>query len=181
MPATTSAAASCSDASCDCKPAKPESYRAWYTGAFPDVTSVAQHWRTQYASLREKTKQFTDCFHNTSLPESVVDAIAANLCILKSPTVLRQRDGRVWAWEGCGDSNGCCNGTCTHVWNYAQALPHLFPDLERTLRETEFIDSQNEAGHQNFRASLPIRQPDHKFHAYVGIIRFISTVRLLVE
>jgi hypothetical protein len=79
--------------------------------------------------------------------------------------VLRQRDGRVWAWEGCGDQQGCCHGACTHVWNYAQALPHLFPDLERSLRETEFMATQNEVGHQNFRSSLPIRAPDHDFHA----------------
>jgi uncharacterized protein (DUF608 family) len=85
--------------------------------------------------------------------------------ILKSPTCLRQKDGRFWAWEGCGDSSGCCSGSCTHVWNYAQALPHLFPALERTMRETEFGASQDEKGHQNFRAALPIRDTDHKFHA----------------
>lgn len=52
--------------------------------------------------------------------------------ILKSPTVLRQSDGRLWCWEGCSDNSGCCAGSCTHVWNYAQAIPHLFPALERT-------------------------------------------------
>jgi len=87
----------------------------------------------------------------------VIEAIAANLTILKSPTVLRQTDGRLWLWEGCNDSTGCCRGSCTHVWNYAQAIPHLFPDLERTLRQTEFNESQDQRGHQTFRASLPIR------------------------
>ena len=71
--------------------------------------------------------------------------MAANLTILKSPTVLRQPDGKLWAWEGCFDAAGCCPGSCTHVWNYAQALPHLFPDLERSLRETEFGPSQDDA------------------------------------
>jgi uncharacterized protein (DUF608 family) len=91
--------------------------------------------------------------------------VAANLTILKSPTVLRQADGRLWCWEGCSDNNGCCHGSCTHVLNYSQAIPHLFPNLERTLRETEFNVSQDDRGHQAFRASLPIRQPDHGFHA----------------
>jgi hypothetical protein len=91
--------------------------------------------------------------------------VAANLTILKSPTVLRQPDGRLWAWEGCKDDEGCCPGSCTHVWNYAQALPHLFPSLERSLRETEFHEDQDERGHQNFRAFLPIRPNDHEFHA----------------
>jgi hypothetical protein len=91
--------------------------------------------------------------------------VAANLTILKSPTVLRQKDGKLWAWEGCHDLGGCCHGSCTHVWNYAQAIPHLFPALERSLRETEFTDNQNEEGHQTFRATLPIRKNEHGFHA----------------
>ena len=87
--------------------------------------------------------------------------MAANLTILKSPTVLRQADGRLWAWEGCSDNAGCCPGSCTHVWNYAQAIPHLFPALERTLRETEFGPSQDDRGHQTVpqRAAHPARSP----------------------
>jgi len=99
------------------------------------------------------------------LPPEVLEAVAANLTIIKSPTVLRQNDGKLWSWEGCSDNSGCCHGSCTHVWNYAQAIPHLFPSLERSLRETEFGPSQSDAGHQTFRASLPIRPVDHDFHA----------------
>ena len=95
----------------------------------------------------------------------MVEAVAANLTILKSPTVLRQTDGRLWNWEGCSDANGCCAGSCTHVWNYAQAIAHLFPGLERSLRETEFYESQNAEGHQTFRSALPIRPVAHTFHA----------------
>jgi uncharacterized protein (DUF608 family) len=95
-----------------------------------------------------------------------IDAVASNLAILKSPTVLRQTDGRFWAWEGSGCTTGCCHGSCTHVWNYAQALAHLFPALERSLRETEFNENQDARGHQSFRANLPISPvTDHTFHA----------------
>jgi len=140
-------------------------YRPWYAGRFPDINAVTNYWRENYDTLRAKTKRFSDCFYDSTLPPEIIEAVAANLTILKSPTVLRQADGRLWAWEGCGDNAGCCAGSCTHVWNYAQALPHLFPSLERTLRETEFGPSQDERGHQTFRAALPIRPTSHDFHA----------------
>jgi uncharacterized protein (DUF608 family) len=95
----------------------------------------------------------------------VLEAVAANLTILKSTTVLRQYDGRFWCWEGSGDSWGSCHGSCTHVWNYAQATSHLFPVLERSLRDTEFNESQNVEGHQMFRSNLPITPVVHNFHA----------------
>jgi uncharacterized protein (DUF608 family) len=146
-------------------PAVPGNYQAWYAGKFADIGAVTNHWREHYGELRAKTQRFSDCFYDSTLPAEVIEAVAANLTILKSPTVLRQSDGRLWAWEGCSDNAGCCAGTCTHVWNYAQALPHLFPALERTLRETEFGPSQDERGHQTFRSALPIRLVSHDFHA----------------
>ena len=149
----------------DDEPAGERRYRPWYAKRFSGIEEAAESWRARYAELREKTARFSDCFHDQTLPPEVVEAVAANLTILKSPTVMRQADGRLWGWEGCGDSSGCCHGSCTHVWNYAQAVPHLFPSLERTLRETEFRVSQDARGHQTFRAALPIRPPAHDFHA----------------
>ena len=143
----------------------PERFRPWYAGRFASVDEVGRYFADHYDELRERAARFRDCFYDTTLPAEVVEAVAANLTILKSPTVLRQTDGRVWAWEGCSDKSGCCSGSCTHVWNYAQALPHLFPDLERSLRETEFGPSQAESGHQAFRSALPIREVEHDFHA----------------
>ena len=137
----------------------------WYAGRFGDIAEVTAYWHEHYDALRARSTTFSDCFHDTTLPAEVVEAVAANLTILKSPTVLRQTDGRLWAWEGCCDTVGCCEGSCTHVWNYAQALPHLFPELERSLRRTEFHENQDDRGHQDFRASLPIRPTAHKFHA----------------
>jgi uncharacterized protein (DUF608 family) len=140
-------------------------YQPWYAGRFANIKEVVDYWNQQYAELKNKTSLFHDAFHASTLPPEVMEAVAANLTILKSPTVLRQRDGKLWSWEGCGDEGGCCHGSCTHVWNYAQAIPHLFPDLERSLRNTEFNDDQNEEGHQTFRANLPISPVKHDFHA----------------
>jgi len=137
----------------------------WYASRFDSIDAVADYWRSEYDRLRGASQAFSDCFYDTTLPPEVIEAIAANLTILKSPTVLRQTDGRLWAWEGCCDDSGCCAGSCTHVWNYAQALPHLFPGLERSLRVTEFHENQDENGHQMFRACLPIRPNTHGNHA----------------
>lgn len=140
-------------------------YKPWYAGRFKSIHEVADYWRLNYTDLQEKTRLFSDTFYDSTLPAEVIEAVAANLTILKSPTVLRQTDGRLWCFEGCGDNRGCCAGSCTHVWNYAQALPHIFPDLERSLRQTEFNESQDERGHQTFRSNLPIRPVTHNYHA----------------
>lgn len=142
-----------------------DAHRPWYAGRFAGIEAVARHWREHYQPLRNQSRMFSDCFYDTTLPVEAVEAVAANMTIIKSPTVLRQMDGKLWSWEGCFDAEGCCPGSCTHVWNYAQALPHLFPSLERTLRDTEFCVCQNTEGHQNFRCPLPIREPHHGFHA----------------
>lgn len=140
-------------------------YKPWYSNRFKDVHAVATYWSAEYDRLQQHSVLFRDAFYASTLPAEVTEAIAANLTILKSPTVMRQYDGRLWSYEGCGDNWGCCHGSCTHVWNYAQAIPHLFPALERSLRHTEFCENQNREGHQTFRAALPIRPVDHKFYA----------------
>jgi uncharacterized protein (DUF608 family) len=137
-------------------------YRPWYSDRFEGIEAVADYWSTNYQQLRSNSDRFSECLFSSTLPPDVIDAVAANLTILKSPTVLRQADGRLWAWEGSGETAGKGGpGSCTHVWNYAQALPHLFPSLERTLRETEFGPNQDESGHQVCRSTLPIGPTDH--------------------
>lgn len=141
-------------------------YRPWYTTVIHSIDDAAAQWAARYGELRRETRAFTDALLQSDLPDALLEAVSANLCVLKSPTVLRQTDGRMWAWEGCNDDEGSCHGSCTHVWNYAQAVCHLFPELERGLRQTEFFDCQDDrTGHQEFRAYLPIRKTLHTFYA----------------
>jgi uncharacterized protein (DUF608 family) len=137
-----------------------ETYKAWYVGRFEGIDEVVAYWKENYSSLREASERFSGCFFSTTLPAEAIEAVSANLSILKSTTILRQADGRLWGWEGSNVDDGSCAGSCTHVWNYAQSIPHLFPALERTLRETEFGPSQSLEGHQVFRTALPIRAVD---------------------
>lgn len=149
---------------CVCEPASP-TWRPFYAGVWEDAGSVASYIQEHYESLRARTLAFKDALFSSTLPPAVLEAVSCNLAILKSPTVLRQENGNVWGWEGCFTGSGCCEGSCTHVWNYAQALPHLFPKLERTLRAQELERSMNDQGHVTFRAALPDGPVTHGYHA----------------
>lgn len=140
-------------------------WRPWYTTQWKDAADVLQYVRQNYASLRGRTLAFREALASSTIPAAALDAVVSNLAILKSPTVLRQSSGNVWGWEGCFCEGGCCHGSCTHVWNYAQAMPHLFPKLEGTLREQEFERSMDGRGHVSFRGAMPDGPTDHNFHA----------------
>ena len=144
---------------------KTPPWRPYYASVWKDAGEVAAYVEQNYASLRQRTVQFKEALFSSSLPAYVLDAVSANLAILKSPTILREENGNVWGWEGCFPDNGCCHGSCTHVWNYAQALPHLYPQLERTLRDLELVRSMDERGHVNFRGAIPDGPVDHGWHA----------------
>ena len=139
----------------------PAPWRPFYSTLWRDAREVAAHVEQNFASLRTRTIQFKNALFNSTFPAYVLDAVSANLAILKAPTVLREANGSVWGWEGCFPDAGCCHGSCTHVWNYAQAVPHLFPALERTLRDLELSRSMDERGHVNFRGAIPDGPVDH--------------------
>jgi uncharacterized protein (DUF608 family) len=140
-------------------------WHPFYAAQWPDARAVLLYLRNRYTDLRRRTQSFHDALFSSTLPAPVLDAVSANLDILKSPTVLRHENGDLWGWEGCFCDGGCCPGSCTHVWNYAQSLPHLFPGLERTLRQREMEESMDNRGHVNFRASPPGLPTPHDFHA----------------
>ena len=140
-------------------------WRPYYASIWNNAREIALYIEEHYASLRARTLAFKQALFSSTLPRYVLDAVSANLAILKSPTVLRLENGDLWGWEGCFPDAGCCHGSCTHVWNYAQAFAHLYPQLERTLRELELGRSMDENGHVNFRSALPEGPVKHDFHA----------------
>lgn len=144
---------------------KSPRWRPYYASIWRDAREVALYVEENYSSLRARTAAFKEALFSSTLPPYVLDAVSANLAILKSPTVLRLENGDIWGWEGCFPDAGCCHGSCTHVWNYAQAFAHLYPQLERTLRELELGRSMDQNGHVTFRAALPEGPVKHDFHA----------------
>ncbi|HMO60032.1 MAG TPA: GH116 family glycosyl hydrolase, partial [Roseiflexaceae bacterium] len=122
-----------------------------YAARFDGAWQVASYAAANLARLDAASRTFRDALWNSTLPEPVVDALAANILPLRSTTCFWLEDGRFFGWEGCFDDAGCCEGTCTHVWAYAQTLAFLFPALEREMRRIEFTVETDAEGFQYFR------------------------------
>ncbi len=135
---------------------KDKSWKNYYAILFENSEKTAEYSLKNWDNLYERTLKFKNIIHSTTLPQPVLEAINANLAVLKSPTVLRLEDGSFYGWEGVHEKEGSCEGTCQHVWNYAYALCFLFPKLERSVRDLEFKYSTEENGRMGFRLMLPV-------------------------
>lgn len=131
------------------------SWRNYYAQYFDNSAECASYCFTHWDRLKNDSMKFTDVLLSSTLPERVLEAVSANLCILKSPVCLRLDDGSFWGWEGSMARQGSCEGSCIHVWNYAYALPFLFPNLERSMTENHFKYDMDDYGGVAFRTSLP--------------------------
>jgi non-lysosomal glucosylceramidase len=123
----------------------------FYATQFSDAWDVAEQVDARLPELEASTRAFHRALFGGTLPAEVVDAVSSNLTVIRSTTCFRLADGRFAAWEGSFDASGSCEGTCTHVWGYAQGLAFLFPELERSARQTEFLLETREDGRMNFR------------------------------
>ena len=142
-------------------------WKNWYDSKFGDAGETLLYVFKNLDRLEKESRDFSESLYESDKPEAVIHSVADNLSILKSPTCLRLEDGSFYGFEGCCKTEGCCEGSCSHVWNYAQALPMLFPSLERSLRENELKYCVRESdGHMQFRMPLPPGTPaKHDFHA----------------
>ncbi len=139
------------------------SWKNYYAAMFGSAAEVAECALTKWDSLEQRTAAFTDVLYGSDLPGSALEAVCANIAVLKSPTCVRLTNGEFYGWEGCHMNSGSCEGSCTHVWNYTFALPFLFPRLERSMRELDFTYNQRDDGGMAFRLQLPLGRPRSTF------------------
>ncbi|HEY3282405.1 MAG TPA: GH116 family glycosyl-hydrolase [Armatimonadota bacterium] len=128
----------------------------YYATRFGSAWEAAEHTADNLPRLEAETRAYHDTLLESTLPDAVIDAVSSQASILRTTTCLRTGDGRFHAFEGCGDNSGCCPMNCTHVWNYEQAVAHLFPELERTVRDTDFGVNTLPDGNMAFRSLLPL-------------------------
>ncbi|HEV2352034.1 MAG TPA: GH116 family glycosyl-hydrolase [Terriglobia bacterium] len=126
-----------------------------YCTQFADAWEVARHVARELPALEARMDKFLNVVQSSSLPPAALDAALSNLSTLRTNTSFRTADGEFHGFEGCNEKNGCCHGSCTHVWNYEQATALVFPSLAHSLRESEFLRNTKENGLMGFRSYLP--------------------------
>lgn len=129
----------------------------WYSKNYADAWDAAEKITPRLGELEERSLAFTRKILALEAPHELKEAALANLAVLKSETVFRVPTGHLLGWEGVNDHSGSCRGSCTHVWNYENAVACLFPDLARSMRDVEFNYAMNpENGAMEFRVRLPL-------------------------
>ena len=110
----------------------------YYATQFGDAWEVINKTYSVLPELEKKTLSFVHAFLSSDMPEPVKEAALFNISTLRSQSVFRIADGKMFGWEGIFNREGSGFGSCTHVWNYEQATAFLFGDLAKTMRDVEF-------------------------------------------
>lgn len=131
-----------------------------YCVRFQDAWAAAEYAAAHLPDLEKRMRGFLDIMRETTLAAPVKEAAMANLSTLATTTCFRTADGRFRGFEGTHDKNGCCFGTCTHVWNYESTTNFLFPELARSMREAAFELSGRMDGVMPIRIQLPEGKQD---------------------
>ncbi|MBI3694484.1 MAG: hypothetical protein HY238_06555, partial [Acidobacteria bacterium] len=137
---------------------KGKRIRTRYAERFADARAVAGYGLKNLDRLQGLTRRFHNAFFGSTLPAPVLDAASSQASILRTTTCLYLEGGAFHAFEGSDDQSGCCPMNCTHVWNYEQTLAHLFPQLERFMRGTDFEHNLRPDGSMAFRTLIPLGQ-----------------------
>jgi non-lysosomal glucosylceramidase len=105
--------------------------RRSYARHFDSAAAVARYLSRNLGALAGQTRLWNKTWYDSTLPHWFLDRTFLTICCIATATAYQFDNGRFYGYEG----TYCCDGTCTHVWQYAQGLARLFPELERGTRE----------------------------------------------
>ncbi|WP_394838295.1 non-lysosomal glucosylceramidase [Pendulispora rubella] len=109
-----------------------EEFLHHYSTRFETARAALGHLAQQRERLLSATRAWVNTWYNDStLPHWFLERTFAPVSTAATTTCYRFDNGRFYGFEGVY----CCIGTCQHVWNYAQSIARIFPELERDTRE----------------------------------------------
>ena len=127
-------------------------WQNYYSTIWKSAKDVVEYVFKNEKELCHFSSLFSNALYSTTLDPDIIESLVSSITVLRSNTCFRISNGHFFGWEGCFEHAGSCAGTCTHVWNYAQTMAFLFPDLERSARRIEFLEETDSTGNMAFRA-----------------------------
>ncbi len=114
----------------------------YYAARFPDAAAAANYLFDNHERLTADTRLWRDTYYDSTLPYWLLDRLLSTVSTLATGTCQWWANGRFYAYEGVT----CCQGTCTHVWNYSHTEARLFPELTRRVREMQDFRDRADGG-----------------------------------
>lgn len=151
-------------------------WKNYYARYFSSSFECAEYCFIHWSRLKKETDLFTDALFDTTIPNNMLEAVSGSLCTLKSRKIMRHSDGNIIDFDSLHTGSA-------HICNYSYAIAHLFPALERGLREISYRLYMNETGAVSAENCLPLgRKPEEYFpHAdgqLGGIIKLYREFKL---
>ena len=103
----------------------------YYSNWFSTAGDVVKYVQENFSMLSSSSRLWKETWYDSTLPWWFLERTFLNISTLATTTAHRFSSGRFYGWEGVG----CCPGTCTHVWQYAQAMGRIFPSIEKDTRQ----------------------------------------------
>ncbi len=139
-----------------------------YNTLFLNARDVFETFARNREEVEGLTYLFHDTFYRSTLPVPLIDCVTSQASILKSQTSMWLEDGTFAGWEGVSVSEGCCPMNCTHVYNYAQTMACLYPNLEREVRTKDLGIQLTQEGLIHHRLAFPLSAPRNSGEALDG-------------
>lgn len=133
----------------------PETKDSYYYGKrFKNAHETGAYIAQNFKKLYTQTLLWQETYYDSTLPFWFLERTLLNIGTLATANTYRFANDRFWGWEGVN----ACEGTCTHVWQYAQAMGRIFPSLEKDARQrTDLGIAMQENGGIIFRAEYETR------------------------
>ncbi|CAA6677549.1 MULTISPECIES: GH116 family glycosyl-hydrolase [unclassified Lentimonas] len=110
--------------------------RYHYATLWPTAAAAAGQVASRETELYDTSKKWVDTWYDSSLPYWFLERAFIPIDCMQTQMVQRViPKGSTEEVYNMEEGVRCCPGNCTHVWNYAQGVARIFPEIERECRD----------------------------------------------
>ncbi|EMI18672.1 Glucosylceramidase domain protein [Rhodopirellula maiorica SM1] len=110
--------------------------RNHYATVYPTASEASNQLAKRESELYGTTQKWVDTWYDSSLPYWFLERAFIPINCMQTQVAQRVYPrGNNTDIYNLEEGVRCCPGNCTHVWNYAQGLARVFPEIERECRD----------------------------------------------